>query len=138
MQITITKESGGQPLKNSVLASDKDETITIKLQHPTINPDDYDFMVSIKLNESDPDSSALLLKSTGDNSGITKNLISLNILEAQFSVDAADLLKASSNTFFYNIQMFMSNPESIRTIQKGQFNLKPNITEDTNQWISQV
>lgn len=139
MRITITKESDGRPLKDSTLASDKNVVIQLKLQHPNIDPDNYDFIISIKLAETDSDNSALLIMSTGDQGGITKKLINSHILESNFLIEPSALFNASSSKLlFYTIQMLMKTPESIRVVQKGSFLIKPSITEDHNQWISQV
>lgn len=133
MRITITKESDGQPLKDSILTSDKNEAIQLRLQHPNIDPDNYDFIIGVKLAETDSDSSALLIMSTGDQSGITKKLTNSHILEANFLIESSTLFNASSSKLlFYTIQMFMRNPESIRVVQKGSFSIKPSITEDHN------
>lgn len=138
MKISITKKSDNKPLRNSTLSSDTQESIIINLQHPNLNINDYDFVVTLKINDSDLDSNAVIIKSTEGQGDIEKILKDSSNLQAIFSLDLSDFVEIDeSATFYYHVQMFTKNPQSSRTIQRSQINIKPSNSEVILQWTSQ-
>lgn len=131
MRVFIKKESNNSSLKNSKLIRGDTENIIVRLNGQGLLIDNFEFKFTCKVNESDSDGDALIQKSSG--SGITLTQVSNTVIEAKIAIDSADTEPLlDKDKLFYDIQMKMLSPLSVRTLEKGVFEIEADITQDNS------
>jgi hypothetical protein len=129
MRSNITKESSNTGLNNSKLMRGDTEKFIIRITGQSLVITNFGFTFTAKVDENDPDSAAIIQKTTATNGGITVTLPSPNLLEAAVSIASADTSSLMhGDVLYYDFQMSTVSPVSTRTLEKGKFTIEGDIT----------
>jgi hypothetical protein len=129
MRASIIKESNNGGLNNSKLIRGDTEKFIIRITGQGLVVTNYGFTFTAKVDEIDPDSSAIIQKTSAASGGISVVLVAPNLLEATVNllpVDTTALMHG--DVLYYDFQMSTVSPASTRTLEKGKFTIEGDIT----------
>ncbi|ALF52237.1 hypothetical protein ACX27_04225 [Nostoc piscinale CENA21] len=131
MRFVITKDSTRSSPKNSTFIRGDTEVIRVRITGQSLDPENFSFKFTAKVNISDPDGDAVISKSSASGGGITISAINPNVIEAVIAIASSDTeLLMDGDELFYDIQMKTTSPVSTRTLEKGKFKIEADITQD--------
>lgn len=129
MKATIFKESTNGGINNTSFIRGDTENLKVRLVGQSLVAANFSFKFTAKVNVADPDSDAIIQKSSATGGGITVALVASNILEATIAIASTDTENLQGgDELFYDIQMTSTTPVSVRTLDKGKFRIEADIT----------
>jgi hypothetical protein len=129
MRVSIVKESNNAGLNNSKLIRGDTENLIIRITGQSLVVTNYGFTFTAKVSEADPDSSAIIQKTSASGGGIAVTLPAPNLLEAVVSLSPTDTSALMhGDELCYDFQMSTVSPVSTRTLEKGKFKIEGDIT----------
>lgn len=129
MKFSIIRDSTNGEVKNSTFIRGDTETIRVRISGQSLNPDNFGFKFTAKADINEPDASAIIQKSSAPEGGIAINALNPNVIEAVIAIASSDTeLLMDGDELFYDIQMTTTSPVSVRTLEKGKFNIEGDIT----------
>lgn len=131
MRANIVRKSTNSSLNRSKFIRGDSEEIIVKITGQSLVLTNFGFTFTAKISPNDPDSSAIIQKTTATGEGITATLPAPNQLEAVIAILPADSeILMDGDKIYYDIQMTTASPASTRTLEKGYFTIEGDITLD--------
>jgi hypothetical protein len=133
MRVNIIRDSTNSGVSNSKFTRGDTDFVRVRIAGQSVLPNNFGFKFTVKTNAIDPDSAAVISKSSAEGGGIVVSAINSNLIEAVIAITSTDTESLSDgDELIYDIQMKTISPASVRTLEKGKFKIEADITQDND------